>query len=141
MKRILYPSILIVTILTGGVLAYSIWKASPVTSQQYFESGKKFYEQKKYSEATVQFLNAVQKDPKNRDARYLLALTYANQKNLNAAARQLIALLEYLPDDMEASLELGNIYLTGGRTDSEFFRKAAEMAQKVLSKEPENVAA
>src|SRR5947199_390587 len=141
MKRILYPSILIVTILTGGVLAYSIWKASPVTSQQYFESGKKYYEQKKYSEATVQFLNAVQKDPKNRDARHLLALTYANQKNLNAAAQQLIALLEYFPDDTEFSLELGNIYLTGGRSTPDFFRQAAEIAQKVLAKDSQNVAA
>lgn len=141
MKRILFPSILIGTVLAGGVLAYSIWKASPVTSQQYFESGKKYYEQEDYPEAFVQFLNAIEKDPRNRDAHYFLALTYANQKNVNAAAAQFMALLEYFPDDVPANLELGNIYLTGGRADPAYFRQANEIAQKVLAKEPQNSAA
>src|SRR5262249_11226741 len=120
---------------------YSIWKASPITGQQFFESGKKYYEEKKYSEAIVQFLNAIKKDPRNRDARYFLGLTYASQKNLNAAARQFMDLLEYFPEDVEANLQLGNIYLTGGRADPNLFRKSAEIAQKVLAKEPQNVSA
>src|SRR5512145_518615 len=112
MKRVLVPSVLIATILTGGVLAYVVWKASPVSSQDFLDSGKKYFEEQKYPEAAVQFLNAIQRDGKNRDARYLLALTYLNQRNLNGAAQQLKALLEYYPDDVEANLRLGNIYLT-----------------------------
>jgi tetratricopeptide (TPR) repeat protein len=132
---------MVATILVGGALAYSIWKTSPTTAQQYLNSAKKYYEQKKDAEAIIELLNAIQKDPKSRDARQLLALAYAKENNLNAAAQQLVALLEYFPDDQQASLDLGNIYLTGGRSNPEFFRKAAEIAQKILASDSQNVAA
>jgi tetratricopeptide (TPR) repeat protein len=140
MKKILVPSILVATLLVGVGLAFVIWKAVPISSQDYFKSGKDYYEKQKYAEAGVQLLNAVQKDPKNRDAHFLLALTYLNQKNMSAAAQQLVSLLEYFPDDVEATLRLGNIYLAAGGSNAEYFRKADELAKKILSKEPENVA-
>ena len=125
----------------GVVLAFVIWKAVPVSSQDYFKSGKEYYEKQKYSEATVQLMNAVQKDPKNRDAHYFLALTYLNEKNMSAAAQQLLSLLEYFPDDVEATLRLGNIYLAAGGSNAEYFRKADELAKKLLSKDSQNVPA
>jgi len=124
MKKYLYLAVLVVTVLVGVFLGYSIWKASPQTAQQFFSSGKSYYEQKKYSEAIIEFLNVLQKDARNRDARYLLAESYLGQQNANAAARQLNALLEYYPDDAQAQLQLGNIYLLGGQTDPKFVRQA-----------------
>jgi len=95
MKKIIYSAILVGTVLLGGFLAYSIWKASPRTSQEFFKSGKGYYEAKKYPEAIIQFENAVRKDPRDREARYLLALCYVNQKDLNHAVKELTAILEY----------------------------------------------
>jgi tetratricopeptide (TPR) repeat protein len=141
MKKLLIPFILVATILVGGVMAYAIWKSVPVSAQDYFKSGKDYYEKHKYAEASVQLLNAVQKDPRNRDAHYFLALSYLNQKNVNAAAQQLSTLLDYYPDDIEASLRLGNLYLSAGGTNADYFRKADELAKKVLSKDAQNVAA
>ena len=141
MKKILFPAILVATIVVGGVLAYAMWKAVPVSSQDYFNSGKSYFEKQKYSEAGVQLLNAVQKDPKNRDARYYLALTYLNQKNVNAAAQQLASLLEYFPDDVEANLRLGNLYLAAGGSNPDYYRKADELAKRVLAKDSRNVGA
>ncbi len=71
----------------------------------------------------------------------MLAQSYLNQKNFNSAAKELTALLEYFPDDVDAKLQLGNIYLVGGLRDLKLFRQAAEIAQSVLSKEPANVSA
>src|SRR5262249_3405479 len=130
MNRILFPTALTATILMGGLLAYAIWNATPITSQRLLDSGKNYYQQKRYAEAIVKFLNSIQKDPRNREARYLLALSYSNQKNFNSAAKELSALLEYFPDDVDANLYLGNIYLRAGLSDSKFFRQAAEIAQK-----------
>ena len=141
MKKILIPSILVATILVGGVMAYAIWKAVPVSAQDYFKSGKAYYDKQKYAEASVQLLNAVQKDPRNRDAHYFLALSYLNQKNMNAGAQQLASLLDYYPDDIEANLRLGNLYLVAGGSNAEYFRKADELAKRILSKDPQNVAA
>jgi len=141
MKRIFFASVLIATILTGGLLGWSLWKTSLVSSKDFFESGKKYFNDKKYSEAIVQLLNAVQREPRNRDARYLLAQSYYNRGDLTSAVKELNSLLEYYPDDVEASLRLGNIYLAAGRADSSLFRRAAELARSILSKQSENVAA
>src|SRR5262249_25816554 len=69
------------------------------------------------------------------------ALSYLRQGNLNGSAQQLAALLEYYPDDVDANLQLGSIYLTAGRSDANFFRQASEIAKKVLAKQPQKVAA
>src|SRR5262245_2023466 len=111
MKRILYPTILAGTVLLGGFLAYSIWMAGPRTAHDFYNSGKAYYDQKKYSEAGIQLLNAIRKDPRMRDAYYVLALSYLDQGNGNSAVRQLMALLELYPDDKEANLKLGEIYV------------------------------
>src|SRR5581483_10159161 len=141
MKKVLFPSILIATVLAGGLLAYAIFKNAPVSAADFVRSGKTYYEQKRYAEAAIQFMNAVQKDAKNRDARYYLALSDFAQQNLNGAAQQLTKLLEYYPDDTEANLRLGNIYLAVGRADPKYFHEASDIAQKVLSKDPQNVGA
>ena len=139
MKRIVFPTLLLATVVLGGILVFVIWNASPATAEHFLESGKQYYKEAKYPEAVVQFLNAIQKDGRNRDARYFLALTYIQQKNLNPAAQQLNALLEYYPDDVPANVALGNVYLTAGRSDTTFFQKAKEKAEKVLAQQPENV--
>jgi len=140
MKKILIPAILVATILVGGVMAYAIFSA-PQSAQDYFKKGKEAYDQQKYADSIVQLLNVVQQEPRNRDARYFLALSYLNQKNMNAGAQQLSSLLDYYPDDIEASLRLGNLYLAAGGSNADYFRKADELAKRILSKDAQNVAA
>jgi len=139
MKKIVFSIVLSATLALGGVLAYSIWKAKPLTAQAYFESGKKYYDEKKYPEATIQLLNAIRQEGGHREARYVLALSYIGQQDLARAAAQLKSLLEYYPDDVPANLQLGTIYLTGGQFNPELFRQAQEIAKKVLEKNPEHV--
>jgi tetratricopeptide (TPR) repeat protein len=141
MKKLFFQAALAGTVLLGGVLAYTIWKAKPLSPQAYFESGKKYYDQKKYPEAIIQFLNAVRKDPRNRDARYFLALSYEARQDLSQAASQLRSLLEQYPDDIQANLQFGNLLLSVGRTDPQYFKEARKTAEKVLAKDPKNVAA
>src|SRR5262249_8199518 len=141
MKKLLFQAVLAGTVLLGGVLAYSIWKAKPLSAQSYFESGKKYFDEKKYPEATIQLLNAVRKDPRNRDARFLLAMSYEGQQDLSQAAAQLRSLLEEYPEDAQANLQLGAILLSVGRTNSQYFKQAQELASKVLAKDPKNVGA
>jgi tetratricopeptide (TPR) repeat protein len=141
MKKLFFPIMLVVTLVVGGAVLLAIWQASPSSSEDFLASGKKYYDEKKYSEATIQLKNAVQKDPKNRDARFMLALTYIVQRDLTTAAKELTSLLEYHKDDTEASLRLGNIFLEVGNSDSRYFREAAKIAAKVLEKDPQNVAA
>jgi tetratricopeptide (TPR) repeat protein len=139
MKKMYFAGVLALTVILGAVLAYSIWQARPLTSQAYYESGKKYYEAKKYPEATIQLLNSVREDPSNREARFLLAMTYASQEDIVRAAVELKALLEYYPDDVPANLQLGGIYLISGRAAPDLFHQAQEIASRILEKDPKNL--
>jgi len=141
MKKLFFPVVLAVTVLLGGVLAYTIWKAKPQTAQAFYESGKKYFDEKKYPEAIIQFLNAIRKDPRNRDARYHLAVSYVSQQDLANAVSHLRALLELYPDDIPASLQLGGIYLNAGRSNPDLFRLARETAEKILATDAQHVGA
>jgi tetratricopeptide (TPR) repeat protein len=133
---------LIVLFVAGTTLGYGIWFAlRQPTSEQYLDAGKKYFEKKQYPQAEIQFLNAIDQDSQNREARYLLALSYYNEDNVNAAAHQLTDLLDYFPDDPEASVRLGNILIKAGRKDSKYLRHADEIAQQLLAKDPRSVAA
>jgi tetratricopeptide (TPR) repeat protein len=141
MKKILFPTLLVVTLLAGVAVAFSIWRASPESAEDFLQSGKKYYEEKKYSEATIQLMNAVQKDGRNREALYLLAQSYLQQGNPSGAVAQLRALLEYYPNDVDASLLLGNLYLAASGGDPRLLQEVSGIAQKLLSADPQNVRA
>lgn len=139
MRKRLLIAIVTAAVLVLGGLGYFVWHRTSQTPQSLFASGKKYYDEKKYQEAVIQLMNAVRKDPRHKDARLLLARTLLATRNLNGAVTQLKGLLEYYPDDAEGNIELGNLYLVGGRTNPEYFRQAQERAQKVLAKNPNNV--
>src|ERR1051325_9992635 len=107
MKKLLFGVVLIGLLTAGGTLGYNYWKGR--TPEGYYDAGKKFFDNKKYPEATISFLNAVRGNGHLRDARYYLALAYLNQQDVNHAAGQLKALLELYPDDVDANLQLGRI--------------------------------
>src|SRR4030095_14763803 len=137
MKRILFPTLLIATLLAGGAVAFAIWRSSPTTPEDFVKDARKYYEQKDYATAAIQLLRAVQQDPRNKDARFLLVDTYLNQGDLTSAAKQLLAYLELVPDDREANLKLGNLYLR----DPKAYGEINKITQKLLQKNDKDVEA
>lgn len=140
MKKRSIAFILVAIVAVGG-MSYVVWRRVTRTPQAFFERGKKYYEENKYREAMIELLNAVRREPRNRDARLLLARTYLKLQDLGDAAGQLKAVLEYFPDDVDANLELGNIELLAGQRQPELYARAQEQAKKVLAKDPNNVPA
>ena len=45
--------------------------------QKFFASGQRFFEKEKYHEASIQFQNAIQADPKYAESHYQLSRCYA----------------------------------------------------------------
>jgi tetratricopeptide (TPR) repeat protein len=137
-KKLLFLIVLLAVVSAGGI-GYYVWKARTQSPRALFESGKKYYDQKKYREAMIQFLNLLRKDPRHHDGRLLLARTLVASGDISHAIGQLKALLENSPNDVAANLELGSIYLFGGRSNPAYFQQAMESAKQVLAKEPNNV--
>src|SRR5688572_26717218 len=111
MKRILFPALLILTLLAGGVVAFAIWRATPASAEDSLKEGKKYIDEKDYATTTIQLLNSLQVDGAHRDARFMLVQSYLNQGDAGSAARELQKLLVYHPNDREANLMLGSIYI------------------------------
>ena len=76
MRKILYAVVLLSVITAGGFLGYQLRRSTPKSGADYLEAGRKYFQEKKYSEATIQFLNASQRSPQHRDAPHLLTSTY-----------------------------------------------------------------
>src|SRR5216684_9398430 len=109
----------IVLLLCGSLLLLSLLAGCTrdpnVRKQKYLESGKTFYDQGKYREASIQFSNAIQIDGRYFDAHYELAKTYIKLESWGNAYRELNRAVELQPESMAAQLDLGNMLLGGGQ--------------------------
>ena len=139
MKRIIFPTLLITTLLAGGIVAFAIWRATPASAEDLLKDAKKYYDSKDYAAATIQLLNAVKADNRNREALFLLAQSYVQLGDLRSAAAQLRNLLVYHPDHREGTLLLGNLYVQAG--DQGAKKEAAALAKGLLEKNDKDVEA
>lgn len=95
----------------------------------YFEKGQ-------YHEATIEYRNVAQLDPRDADAHYRLALCYlklGGLPNLYQAFNELTRTVELDKANQDARLKLGELYLLGHEPT-----KAQEHANSVLIATPDN---
>lgn len=112
-------------------------RANPdVAKREYLKSGDRYVEEKKYSEAIVQYRNALQQDPKFGEARYKLAETYAKQGDGPGALREYVRAADLLPANVDAQVKAAGLLLLARQ-----FEDAKTRAQKALAKDPKNVQA
>lgn len=120
---------LILAVLIGGFSGCS--RDPKVRRQKYLESGKRYYDQGKYREASIQFMNALRIDPRFADAHYELALAYGKLGAWNGAYAELMRTIDLQPGNLSAQLQLGNLLLAGGEV-----AKAKEKANLVIQANP-----
>ena len=104
-----------------------------VQKRKYFESGKRYEDEGKYREATIQFSNALKVDRKYAPAHYELAKTYIQLGSMIAGYQELQRTVALAPENLQARLDLGNMLLAGGLPD-----KSKEQANAVLAAQPNN---
>lgn len=104
-----------------------------VRKQRYLESGKRFSEDGKLREATIQFLNALKVDDDFADAHFQLAQTYERLGDFSSAIGELSRTTELQPANFTARVDLGNLLFASGRTDD-----AEAQADEVLAAQPNN---
>ncbi len=109
-------------------------KDPEVAKQQYFASGNRYFEQKKYREAIVEYRNAVNIDPRYGDARLKLATSYLRVGDVGNGLREQVRAADLLPTNNQAQIEAGNLLLLAGR-----FEDAKARASRVLQADPSSV--
>lgn len=77
-----------------------------IRKQKYLASGNSYFDQGKYREASIQYLNAIQIDKSFADAHYRLAQAYSRQGIWAGAYQELLQTTDLQPDNLKAQIEL-----------------------------------
>src|SRR5271155_5487964 len=96
--------------------------------QRYLESGKRYADQGKLKEATLQFANALKVDRNFGEAHYQLAKVLLKQGSIMPAYGELRHAVDLQPNNIPARIDLGNLLASGKQAD-----RAAEQANAVLA--------
>ncbi len=79
-------------------------------SRKYVETGNKYFARQKYKEASIMYRRALQKDLKNPDAYYRLALVDLKQNQFAEAAHSLQRAVQLDPSNADAAAKLADLY-------------------------------
>jgi tetratricopeptide (TPR) repeat protein len=100
---------------------------------RYLDSGKRYADQGKLKEASIQFQNALKIDRNFADAYYQLSKINLKQGALMPAYADLMRVVDLQPGNIPARIDLGNLLLAGKQPD-----KATDQANAVLALQSNN---
>ncbi|HSP67474.1 MAG TPA: tetratricopeptide repeat protein [Bryobacteraceae bacterium] len=122
------------------VLLASCSRDPKVQAQNSVNSGNKFFDRGKYKEAAIMYKKALSKDQRFGEAYYRLALTDLKLGSLGEAVGMFRRAVELQPDNMDAAVQLANIYLFASTQDQkngpELIEEGATLVEKILTKDP-----
>ena len=108
---------------------------------RYLRSGEAYLEKGKYSEASIEFRNAIQIDPQFAEAHYQLAKAELAVHDWSGAYRELNRVLEIDPARKEARLDRGRLELASGARDPASFSQAEDDANLLLKQDSKSAGA
>ena len=100
---------------------------------KFLQSGNRYFDQGKYAEAAIEYLNATQADPNSADAHDHLATAYTKTGNWDGAMTELERTVVLQPDNVRAQLNLANILFAG-----QDLERAGQIGFATLQKDPNN---
>jgi len=97
---------------------------------RHLERGDRYFQQEKYREAVLEYRNVLRIDTGNAQAIRQLGLAHYQLGEMGQAGRYLLRTQELEPENLEARLKLGTLYLLGGRAE-----EAVREAEFVLERD------
>jgi len=108
-------------------------KSPEAKKTQHLEQGDKYFAKAQFREAIIEYRNVVQIDGKNARAYRQIAFAHYELGEFAQALPYLVKVQELDPEDRDARLKLGSVYLVARQP-----AKAREQAAVVLGKDPKN---
>ena len=131
-----YKSFVII-VLTQLMLITLLGACSSSEEEQanYLNRAQEQYDADAFKKARLELRNVLQINPYNPQARYLLALIFAQDANWREVSKNLALAIEYAPDFIDARIKMGGLlYRFGPGADD----KTLEQADAVLALDPDN---
>jgi tetratricopeptide (TPR) repeat protein len=122
-----------------GLVAAVLSASCGFTARRAFDRGMKLYEKRQYSEASIEFRKAIQKDPKFGEAYLKLGLTELQQGSSTEAAEALLHAVALMPDSAEPKAELAELYIRTYLSDptnfAGLYHQASRFTTELLNKD------
>jgi tetratricopeptide (TPR) repeat protein len=103
---------------------------------EYLERGRKYFEEKNYDKAKVEFKNVLQIDPKTAKPYFYLGQIEESKQKWPEAFGLYLKAAELDPGDIDPKVKLAKFYLLGKETE-----KVAELLDAILKVAPDHVEA
>ncbi|MEO8368045.1 MAG: tetratricopeptide repeat protein [Candidatus Solibacter sp.] len=130
---------LIAVVLTVLIGFTSCSRDPNVVKKRYLESGNKYYENGRYKEASIQFRNALKRDPKFGAAHYKLALVALKVNDIGGAVGSLRRAIELIPADQpdhwDAIVHLTEIYLAVAKGEKQYMDEVEKWTKDLLKRD------
>jgi tetratricopeptide (TPR) repeat protein len=101
---------------------------------RHLERGDRYFQQEKYREAVLEYRNVLRIDTGNAKAIRQLGLAHYQLGEMGHAGRYLLRTQELEPENLEARLKLGSLYVFGGQPED-----ATREAEFVLKRDPKSL--
>ncbi len=116
-----------------SLLALSGCDSAQDREAKYLNKAQAYFDEGNYEKMQIEVKNVLQINPKNSDARYLMALGEEKEQNWRKMFALLSAVVEEKPDHYDAQLKLGRLFLF-----SKNLEVATEKAELVLAVQANN---
>src|ERR1700741_711578 len=93
-----------VLILIVAATASACSKDPAAAKRGYLESGNRYFDQKKYAEAIIEYRNAIKLDPSFGEARRRLAICYLQTGDALNGVREQVRAADLLPDRVDVQI-------------------------------------
>lgn len=103
---------------------------------KYLSRAENHFQEENYEKSEVEVKNVLQINPKNIDARFLLAKIKKEQGEFRDAFRHFLSLSEEVPEHKELNIELAKIYFAGRQDEN-----SDKHIRRVLAQDPNNLEA
>ena len=106
---------------------------------QHLARGESFLQEGRYQEASIEFRNAIQIDDRFAAAHWGLARAYEGLQRAQEMINELARTVELDPNNLDARLKLGTMYLAASRIRSDYIAQAERMAKEILQRDPKHI--
>jgi len=111
----MHARIMTFVVAVAAVVTLSCAKDPAVKKQESLAAGKRYFAQKKYGEAIIEFRKALQIDPKSGEARFELAEAYDRKGDAKLAFGEYVRVADLLPGNVVVQLWAGAFLIAAGK--------------------------
>src|SRR6185503_15616760 len=105
----------------------------------HLERGEQYLKDLKYTEATLEFRNAIQIDEKSAPAHWGLARAFEGLQRLPEMITELQKTIEYDKSHLDARVKLGNYYLAASTGRPQLLAEAEKLAKETLERDANHI--